>query len=406
MRWIWRYKFNHIFKKRKALDKKIFIIAGEESGDQHAAALVKRLLQMDPGLDISGLGGKHLEAQGMKNVLDLTQLAITGISGVFGHLRDIHQAFKLTKAYLLKNPPDLVILIDYPGFNLRMAKWIKKQIGCPVVYYISPQIWAWKAKRIEIIKANVSHMAVILPFEKPIYEAENVPVTYVGHPLRDELLAIPSQSECRTDLNGLQNERWLAILPGSRKGELSRHMPVIMEGLKLLYQHPSYQDLKVVIPVAKSLNRESFLPYLKDCPFEYRLFDGQAQKVIQASDVVIVSSGTASFECAVLGKPSCIVYQSSWLNYYLAMRWMKVKYLGLANLLFNQMILPELLQKDFQATEIMKMVMALFEESNWRTSLIKHLKTLSELLKPADGTPLETTIQQLLKNEINSYSKK
>lgn len=385
------------------MDKKIFIIAGEESGDQHAAALVKKLFQLEPRLKISGLGGKHLEAQGMHNILDLTQLAITGISGVLGHLRDIHQAFRLTKAYLLKNPPDLVVLVDYPGFNLRMAKWIKKHIGCPVVYYISPQIWAWKAKRIEIIKANVSHMAVILPFEKPIYEAANVPVTYVGHPLRDELLAIPSQNECRALLQGSPNERWLAILPGSRKGELTRHMPTIMAGLRLLFNNPSYQDLKVVIPVAKSLNKNAFLPYLQDCPFEYRLFDGQAQTVIQASDAVIVASGTASFECAVLGKPSCIIYQSSWLNYYLATRWMKVKYLGLANLLFNQMILPELLQTDFQATEVMKMVMALFEESSWRTSLLQHLKTLPELLKPAEGTPLEKTILQLLKEGINSY---
>lgn len=378
------------------MDKKVFIIAGEESGDQHAASLVERLLKRDPGLKISGLGGKHLEAQGMHNILDLTQLAITGISGVAGHLFDIYRAFKLTKTYLLKNRPDLVILVDYPGFNLRMAQWIKKHIGCPVVYYISPQIWAWKPKRIEIIKANVSHMAVILPFEKPIYEAANVPVTYVGHPLRDELLAIPSQSECRAILNGSMEERWLAILPGSRKGELSRHMPVIIEGLKLLHQHPNYQDLKVVIPVAQSLNKHSFLPYLKDCPYAYQLFDGQAQKVIQASDAVIVASGTASFECAVLGKPSCLVYQSSWLNYYLATRWMKVKYLGLANLLFDQMILPELLQTDFQAVEIKKIVMALFEESSWRTSLLKHLQTLPARLKPAHDIPLEETILQLL----------
>lgn len=379
------------------MDKKVFIIAGEESGDQHAASLVKKLLQLEPHIQISGLGGKHLESQGMQNILDLTKLAITGISGVLGHLRDIYQAFQITKKYLLEYRPDLVILVDYPGFNLRMAKWIKKHIGCPVVYYISPQIWAWKAKRIEIIKENVDHMAVILPFEKSIYEKANVPVTYVGHPLRDELLSLPSQEECRLALRGQMNERWLAILPGSRKGELSRHMPTLMQSLRLLYQNPDYQDLKIMIPVAKSLDKALFLPYLQDCPYEYRLIDGQAQKVIQASDAVIVASGTASFECAVLGKPSCIVYQSSWINYYLATRWMRVKYLGLSNLLFNQMILPELLQTDFTAHELMKMIKSLFEISDWRTSLLKHLKRLPDLLKPAEGIPLEQTIQQLLK---------
>ena len=396
MHWHWPFKFNPSLKKREALVKHLFIIAGEESGDQHGAALLKKILAMQFNLKVTGLGGKHLESLGMENVLDLTQLAITGISGVITHIKSIQNAFKVTKRYLLKNPPDAVVLIDYPGFNLRMAKWIKQHIGCPVIYYISPQIWAWKAKRIEIIKAYVDHMAVILPFEKSIYEEAKVAVSYVGHPLRDDLFNLPHRDACRRHFNWGMSEDILAILPGSRRGELARHMPVIVDTLKILAKNPVYQKLKIVIPVAKSLDKTAFLPYLESLPFAYELIDGQAQWVIQAANAVIVASGTASLECAVLAKPTCIIYKSSWLNYYLATRWMQVKYLGLANLLMDKMVLPELLQTDCTPVELSKMIQALFEESIWRDSMLSHLKDLSALLSPSEGIPLEKTVKNFL----------
>ncbi len=376
--------------------KQLFIIAGEESGDQHGASLLKKILALEPDLKISGLGGKHLENLGMNNILDLTKLAITGISGVATHLWAIKKAFQVTQKYLLDNPPDAVILIDYPGFNLRMAKWIKQHIKCPIIYYISPQIWAWKAKRIETIKACVDHMAVILPFEKSIYEKAQVAVSYVGHPLRDALLNLPDKSDCRSDLNWSMKEKILAVLPGSRQGELERHMPVIVKSLKLLSKNKDYQHLKIVIPVAKSLNKKHFLPYLKKLPFAYELIDGQAQHVVQAADAVVVASGTASLECAVLAKPTCIIYKSSWINYYLATRWMQVKYLGLANLLLDKMVIPELLQTDCTPKELAKMIQSLFEASTWRNSMLYHLKQLSSLLLPSEGEPLEKTILSFL----------
>lgn len=379
------------------MDKHLFIIAGEESGDQHASALLKEIKQLSPYLMVSGLGGKHLEAQGMQNILDLTQLAITGISGVFMHLKAIQHAFKVTKAYLLKHRPDAVILVDYPGFNLRMAKWIKKNIGCPVIYYISPQIWAWKAKRIEIIKQNVDHMAVILPFEKAIYEQAKVSVSYVGHPLRESLLNLPSKEACREQFSWPVDETILAVLPGSRKAEIARHMPVIIESLKILKTQARFQHLKLVIPIAKSLSHNDFLPYLKEIP-EFELIDGQAQHVVQAADAVVVASGTASLECAILAKPTCIIYKSSWLNYYLATRWMKVKYLGLANLLLNQMVIPELLQVDCNPQELSKMLQALLEQSDWRTSMVNHLQGLKKLLTPSEGVALSQTVCQFIED--------
>jgi lipid-A-disaccharide synthase len=377
------------------LDKHLFIIAGEESGDQHASVLLKEIKQLIPEVQVSGLGGQHLQAQGMQNILDLTQLAITGITGVLSHLKAIRHAFKLSKKYLLEHRPDVVILVDYPGFNLRMAKWIKNHLGCPVIYYISPQIWAWKAQRIEIIKRYVDHMAVILPFEKAIYEQAKVSVSYVGHPLRESLLSLPSPKACREFFALKENDSLLAILPGSRKAEIDRHMPIIVQSIKKLKSHPAWKDLKLMIPVAKSLKRADFLVYLKDLP-EMMLIDGQAQKLVQAADAVVVASGTASLECAILAKPCCIIYKSSWLNYYLATRWMKVKYLGLANLLMNQMLIPELLQADCNPQELSKMLQALLEDSLWRNSMVGRLKQLKLMLLPAQGQSLGQTVFDFL----------
>ena len=374
------------------MSKKIVIIAGEESGDQHAAKLISELMQMYPNLEISGLGGYHLQTLGMHNLMDLTKLAITGLTGVLTHLKSIHQAFKLIKKHLMNHRPDLVILVDYPGFNLRMAKWIKNHLNCPVLYYISPQIWAWKEKRKETIRRYVDHMAVILPFEYELYRREQIPVSYVGHPLMESLQLVPSQQECRIHFNWDTQQKILAVCPGSRIGEINRHMPVLMEALK---EMPS-QDLKIVIPVAKSLSSSLLQTYLKDCPFPYELISGQAQMVMNAADAVVVASGTASLESALLNKPTCIIYKSSWLNYFLARQFMKVNYLGLSNLLQGKMVVPELLQDDCNAHELSKMLELLLHSEQWRSTMIRRLERLNQSLIPQQHNGLAHLALQLM----------
>ena len=362
------------------MSKHVVMIAGEESGDQHAAKLIKQLQMQEPSLRFSGMGGKHLQALGMTNVFDLTQCSITGLSGVFTHLRLIRQAFKTIKAHLLASSPDLVILVDYPGFNLRMAKWIKTHLKCPVLYYISPQLWAWKPKRIELIRQYVDHMAVILPFEYELYQKNNIPVSYVGHPLLESLSLVPSKMTCRQALGLDENAKLLAICPGSRRMEISRLLPVIIEALKKLPK----LDIQLVVPVAKSLSIEEVAAYFKDCPFPYKLVGGQAQNVMQAADAVIVASGTASLESAILQKPSCIIYKSSWLNHYLALKVLLVKYFGLSNLLQNQMVIPELLQSDCNSTELAKMTERLLTDEVFRSQMTTKLQELKQLLTPQD----------------------
>lgn len=378
------------------MSKRIAIIAGEESGDQHAAKLLAAIQQKKPDIMVYGLGGKHLQALGMDCLMDLTTLAITGVSGVLLHLSSIKQAFALIQDKLSSNPPDLVILVDYPGFNLRMAKWIKKHLKCPILYYISPQIWAWKEGRIKTIKHCVDHMAVILPFEKAIYEKAGVAVTYVGHPLSEELSSVPELAVCRLHLGLDAHKKILAILPGSRKMEIQRHMPVIVEALKQL----SCDDLEIVIPVAKSVEPDLLTPYLQAIPFSCRLVSGQAQWVVQAADAVVVASGTASLECAVLGKASCIIYKSSWLNYYLARRLMKVKYLGLSNLLMNRMVCPELLQTDCNPKELSQMMHLLLTESKLTVNMVHDLQVLHQHLHTSQDEHLEDTVLRLLHLDI------
>lgn len=364
------------------MSKHIVLIAGEESGDQHAAKLLHQLRLRYPDLKASGFGGDHLKHAGMEVVFDLTTLAITGLTGVISNLHVIRRAFKSIQAHLLKNTPDLVILVDYPGFNLRLAKWIKKHCQCPILYYVSPQVWAWKEGRIETIRKVVDHMAVILPFEKALYDQKNIPSTYVGHPLLESIANISSMKDCRRVLDLKNSSVVLALLPGSRKQEIIRHMPVMMESLKRLRQRETIQNLQVIVPIAKSLERSWVESLLVECPFPYRCVDGQAQIVIQASDAVVVASGTASLECALLKKPSCIIYRSSWLNYYLATLFMKVKYLGLANLLLNELVFPELLQCDCTAIELEKMIMMLLQNSTWRDNMLRKLNALEEILQP------------------------
>ena len=206
--------------------KKLVIIAGEESGDQHAAAVVRELQAVNSQIHFSGIGGAHMEDAGVELISDLARFGVTGLSEVLRHAGVIRQAFQRIKAHLRNNPPDLLILVDYPGFNLRLAKFAKKKLGLRVLYYISPQIWAWKAKRIHLIHKYVDHMAVIFPFEKEIYIKAGIPVSFVGHPLLSKLDNIHNTTMLRDKFSLPKKKRILAILPGSRTHEIERHMPV------------------------------------------------------------------------------------------------------------------------------------------------------------------------------------
>ncbi|KTD51519.1 lipid-A-disaccharide synthase [Legionella quinlivanii] len=376
--------------------KKLVIIAGEESGDMHAAELVRRLLNKDPGLQFSGIGGRHMQEAGVFLVNDLARYAVTGLTEVLKHIRVIKQAFKEIKAHLEKNPPDLLILVDYPGFNLRLARFAKQQLNLKIIYYISPQIWAWKPQRIHTIKACVDKMAVILPFEKTLYQQAGVPVSFVGHPLVKKIPHFENSEALRQTLNLPANCKLVALLPGSRLNEITHHVPVFVQTIQQLNTIRS--DLHFVIPIAKTLNSERVKQYVPAGITNISFLNGQSLETAACSDCVVVASGTASLETALLKKPMCIVYKGNLLSYLVAMKVIRVKYFGLCNLLTNKMVAPELLQYDFNVHELSKMIENLLDDQAFTQRMLRQLHEMKVSLstEAADESIDELVLHELI----------
>ena len=336
-----------------------------------------------------------MQDAGVHLISDLARFGVTGATEVIRHLRVIHQAFKDIKKHLTENKPDLLILVDYPGFNLRLAKFAKHTLGIRILYYISPQIWAWKAGRIKTIRECVDHMAVILPFEKKIYEDAGVPVTFVGHPLVDKVIPCENMNEARKNFGLPKDKRLIAMLPGSRINEIERHMPVLRDSAQMLCRQ--FNDLHFVIPVAGTINPDLVKSYFKGTSIPFTLIHGKAVETVACSDCVVVASGTASLECALLEKPMCIIYKGSLLSYMAAFKLIKVKYLGLCNLLKNEMIVPELLQYDCNPVELSRIIIDLLTDSD----VFQRMQTrLYHLKISLSAQQADCTIGTLVENEI------
>ena len=377
--------------------KHIVVVAGEESGDQHAAAFVRQLKQSHPEFQFSGIGGQHMQDAGVQLISDLARYGVTGLSEILRHARKIRKAFVQITQHLEQTRPQLLILVDYPGFNLRLAKYAKKVLNIRILYYISPQIWAWKADRIHSIRQYVDKMAVILPFEKAIYQQAGVPVAFVGHPLVERMTVPESVAETKIKL-GIPNDKLiLALLPGSRHNEIKRLLPILKKVAKNVVQ--AYANIHIVIPVSRSLTQRDItaLVNLKTLPIT--LIDQQAVPTVYCSDFVIVASGTASLECALLTKPMCIIYKASLLTYIIAFRCIRIKYLGLCNLLQNKMIVPELLQYDCSVKELTKLMLNLLSDPEKSQRMIIRLQTLKQALSTHEA---DISLSDLILQELAS----
>ncbi|VEG90084.1 lipid-A-disaccharide synthase [Legionella spiritensis] len=376
--------------------KKVVIIAGEESGDKYAGNLASYLLKQEPTLKISGIGGQHMAEAGVTLISDLARFGVTGLVEVLRHIVVIKKAFKAIKAHLRTEKPDLLVLIDYPGFNLRLAKFAKQKLGLRIIYYISPQIWAWKANRIHTLKACVDKMAVILPFEKNIYQQAGVPVSFVGHPLVDNIPHYQDPMELRKALSLPVDGKLVALLPGSRRNEIERHMPVLVKTAELLSRQ--HQAIHFVIPVAATIRSELIQSYLQGAKnVRFTLIEGKMLPSAACSDGVVVASGTASLECALLARPMCIIYKTSLLTYIAAVKLIKVKFLGLCNLLMNDMVVPEFLQYDCNAAEIARTVSDWLTDPQKAQSMVARLQSLKQSLS---GEEADLSIEALVAREL------
>ena len=320
--------------------KKIYIISGEASGDLHAANLVSELKKHNNSLEFRAWGGDRLINEGVIIDKHIRELAFMGFLEVLLNLKTILRNIHSCKKNLLDFKPDLLILVDYPGFNLRIAKWAKSN-GIRVYYYISPQIWAWKESRIHLIKKTVERMYCILPFEKDFYMKHSLNASYLGHPLLDEVNKFKILNNNSLEL---QNKRpILAILPGSRKQEIERKLPLMLAASS---QFPEYT---VIVACAPNLD----LTYYEKFKTQEVLFvKNQTYNLLQNADLAIVTSGTATLEAALFKVPQVVCYKSSFISFWIAKKLIKIKFISLVNLISNKEIVRELIQQDCTSSKI------------------------------------------------------
>ena len=316
---------------------KYFVLAGEASGDKQAALLCEALYRHDPGAKIIGWGGEAMESHGVNVTRHYRELAYMGFVEVVKHLPAIFRNFRKCKEEILAYKPDALVLIDYPGFNLRMATWAYKN-NIPVYYYISPQLWAWHTSRVKQIIKAVRRMYVILPFEKKFYQQYGVEVMYIGHPLAVEI-------KREGDFQYSPVKGRIALLPGSRKHEVERILP---EMALLARMMPEHTFCVAAVPHLSIGLYEQSLSGLSNI----EIVSGDMKKVLAQSEAAIVTSGTATLETALLGVPQIVVYKGSPLSYQIAKRLIKVRFISLVNLIMDKQIVPELIQADCNAEKM------------------------------------------------------
>jgi lipid-A-disaccharide synthase len=331
--------------------KRILIIAGEPSGDLHASNLICELKRLSPELEIFGTGGDRMQAAGAKILFHLRELAVTGLFDVIKTLPRLKKIQRELLSRIREEKIDLIILVDYPDFNLRFAKKARG-LGVPIIYYIAPQVWAWRKGRINFIKKYVSKVYCIFKFEEEIYKKAGIPVEFIGHPLLD----IVKQ---RTEDRGQRTEKIIALLPGSRKGLVKMHLPIMLEAAKIILEK---------LPNARFLTSKT---------------PGDAMELIAASDAAIVTSGTATLETAILGKPMVIIYKLPLLEYLIAKPLLLLKNIGLVNIVAGKQVVPELIQFQARPKLIAKAMIDILTDKQKYGEIKSNLAAVKNSLYPA-----------------------
>ena len=351
---------------------KYYLIAGEASGDLHGANLMRALAEIDPQAQFRFWGGDRMEAVGGKLIKHYRDLAFMGFWEVVTNLRTILRNIDLCKGDITAYQPDALIFIDYPGFNMRIAKWAKRQ-GIPTHYYISPQIWAWKENRIKAIRRDVDAMYVILPFEKDFYEGKHqYPVHFVGHPLLD---AIAARREVSMEVfkreNGLDERPIIALLPGSRKQEIAKMLSVMLSVVG------SYHPYQFVIAGAPSLGYDFYRQFIREENVHF--VSGKTYDLLSHAHAALVTSGTATLETALFRVPEVVCYRGNWISYQIAKRVISLKYISLVNLIMDAPVVTELIQGDLN-TRNLKVELDKLLDPAYRDKLQRDYQALRERL--------------------------
>ena len=361
------------------MEKKILVVAGEASGDLHAASLVSALKKTNPEIKFFGLGGKHMREVGVEIVYDLTTLAVVGFFEILKNYAHFKKIFDSLVQKIKQVRPDAAILIDYPGFNLRLARELKKE-GIKVIYFISPQVWAWGKKRITFIRKNIDLMLVLFKFEEILYADGSFNVKFVGHPLLDIVKSTMDRPQLLDSIGFKNNLSTIALLPGSREREIINHLPVMLAAAQEIYK--TNKNTQFLICQAQTVARQLMKDIIDrtKIDFPYKILDDQTYDGINASDLVLVASGTATLETAVLNRPMIIIYKVSFLTWVLAKLFIKIPYIGLVNVVAGQKIVPELIQFDATPRKISKLALELLNDTKRREKICAELYALKNSL--------------------------
>lgn len=351
--------------------RRIYLIAGEASGDLHGANLIRALRLQDSTLEIRGWGGDLMEEAGCQLVKHYRELAFMGFVEVIRNLPTILGNLRFARKDILAFRPDAVIFIDYPGFNLRLVPWAHGQ-GIKTVYYISPQLWAWHKSRIKIIRKFVDELLVILPFEEPFFAAEGVTAHYVGHPLIDVVDRFEGKSNLHQELDLHPDQQIIALLPGSRRQEVENMLPLMAA---LARRHPEYAW---VIAEAPGLSSEAYTQILVKFPDLYSVRK-RTYDLLSQSYAAIVTSGTATLETALFNVPQVVAYKGSAVSFWIAKRLVKLQYISLVNLLLDKPLVTELIQHDLTETRLDQAFSKLLEPDG-RASMMAGYTALRHLL--------------------------
>ncbi|MBN1365584.1 MAG: lipid-A-disaccharide synthase [Syntrophaceae bacterium] len=363
--------------KTENKNKTVMIIAGEASGDLHGANLVREMLKINSDLIFYGIGGKKLREEGVEVLADASEMAVVGLTEVVSKLRNILKIMAMMKKSLDERQPDLVILIDYPDFNLSIAKAAGKR-GIKILYYISPQVWAWRSGRVEKIKKLVSKMAVILPFEVDFYAAHGFTVNYVGHPLRDMVKTAFTQSQARIHFGLSENKTTIGLVPGSRTAEISRLLPEMLRAIQII--SPKISDVQCILPLADTMEEKNVKEIIDSFGLNVEIVSGQTYDVIACCDLAIVTSGTATLETGLLGVPMIIVYKVSPFSALIGRMIIRQQHIGLVNIIAGKMIVPELIQSDASGVGIAEETLSILKNGERRQEMIKELKAIQTML--------------------------
>lgn len=374
--------------------KNVLIVAGEASGDAHGARLVKAVLEKDPSVNFYGVGGTDMRAAGVNTKTDVSELAVVGLWEVIAHRKVIFAVLDDLKKQLKTSPPDLLLLIDYAEFNLKLAEYAKS-LGVKVLFYISPQVWAWRQGRVNKIRSCVDMMAVIFNFEKEFYLKHDVPAKYVGHPLSHVVKASIERTAFLQQQNIKPATKVIGLFPGSRKSEIKRLLPIILKSAAILKQQNP--DIEFLLPLASTLSEENLTPYLDNNALGIHVIKDDAFNVMNACDAIVTVSGTVTLEIALIGTPLIIINKVSWLTYLIVSRMIKIPYIGLCNIVANKLIAQEFIQKDATPDNIAKALSELVSNDDKNKTTRKELGLIHQLLidAPVDISISDLTLEML-----------